>query len=150
MVNGKKAFVYATNMILDLELREDYRINVSSEGNSCSVYDHKLQLRNVSKLNLSTLIFNNYKWYSNCNICQLICLMVCHVYYYFTHTYSKIQLIQVAQDRTGAQFIDVPDYLTVLILAYVLRGNFVILLLNFDCTSNYRSIPFEHVFHLLV
>jgi hypothetical protein len=66
---GIKTFVYATNMILYLELRKDYHINVSSEGHSCSVNDHKLQLSNeVSKPNLSTLTFNNSTWYSNCNI----------------------------------------------------------------------------------
>lgn len=66
---GKTTFVDTTNMILVLALSKDYHINVSYEGNSCSVHDHELQLCNeVSKLNLSTLTFNNPTWYSNCNI----------------------------------------------------------------------------------
>jgi len=67
--NGKTTFIDTTNMILVLALSKDYHINVSYEDKSCSVHDRKLQLCNeVSKLNLSTLTFNNSTWYSNCNI----------------------------------------------------------------------------------
>jgi hypothetical protein len=44
--NGKTTFIDITNTILVLALSKDYHINVSYEDNSCSVHDHKLQLRN--------------------------------------------------------------------------------------------------------
>jgi hypothetical protein len=64
--------------------------------------------------------------------------------------YSRIPLIQLAWDWTGAKLLNIPDYQTLPILTQDLTGNFLLMLLYFGCTTNQRSIPLGYLLHQLV
>ena len=62
-----------------------------------------------------------------------------------TIIYSKILLIRLAWDWTGAKLSNIPDYHMVPILTWVVIRNFVLLLLYLGCTTNQRSILFGYL-----
>jgi hypothetical protein len=53
----------------------------------------------------------------------------------------KIPLTQLTWDWTGAESLNIPDYLIVPILTQVLTGIFLLLLLYLSLTTDYRHTP---------